>query len=79
MIIIATVTSIIECLEAIELDVDDMRGQGYDNGPNMRGRIIIGVQKNILDKNPHAFFVLFSNLSLNLVVNEDASNSISML
>ncbi|XP_065650769.1 zinc finger MYM-type protein 1-like [Hydra vulgaris] len=46
-----------------------MRGQGYDNGSNMKGKNV-GVQKRILDLNPRAFFVPCGSHSLNLVVND---------
>ena len=35
--------------------MNNMRGQGYDNGANMR-RKSIGLQKIILDIHPPAFF-----------------------
>lgn len=64
----------INTLESVGLDVDDMRGQAYDNGPNMKGKNI-GVQKQILLKNPRAFFVPCCDHSLNLVVKDAASAS----
>lgn len=66
---------IIQELERFELNVFDLRGQGYDNGANMEGKNV-GVQRIILNKNPRAFFVPCSNHSLNLVVNEAACSSI---
>lgn len=53
------------------IPLKDMRGQGYDNGSNMKGKHI-GVQKRILDLNSRAFFVPCGNHSLNLVVNDAA-------
>ncbi|XP_048513424.1 zinc finger MYM-type protein 1-like [Athalia rosae] len=51
-----------------------MRGQGYDNGANMKGKRS-GVQSRILKINPRATFVPCSCHSLNLVVNDAASAS----
>lgn len=64
---------ILEQLNKCGLQLDDCRGQGYDNGSNMRG-IHQGVQKRILDRNPRAFFVPCTCHSLNLVV-KDAADS----
>lgn len=61
-------------LESLNLDSDDMRGQGLDNGAPMIGKNI-GVQKRIRDQNPRAFFNPCGNHSLNLVVNDAADCS----
>lgn len=53
------------------IPLQNMRGQGYDNGSNMKGKKV-GVQKRILDLNPRAFFVPCGSHSLNLVVNDAA-------
>jgi hypothetical protein len=42
---------LIDLLESFGLNIDDIRGQGYDNGSNMKGKHQ-GVQKRLLDKNP---------------------------
>ncbi|XP_073138470.1 uncharacterized protein [Henckelia pumila] len=49
-------------LDSFGLYIDNIRGQGYDNGSNMRGRHQ-GVQKRLLDINPIAFYMpcVFSN------------------
>ncbi|XP_025116124.1 zinc finger MYM-type protein 1-like [Pomacea canaliculata] len=60
-------------LQEMELDIDNLRGQGYDNGSNMKGKDS-GVQKRIIDINPRAFFVPCSAHSLNLVVNDAAKS-----
>ncbi|KAI3709113.1 hypothetical protein L2E82_38872 [Cichorium intybus] len=52
-------------LTSLGLDIDDMRGQGYDNGSNMRGKHQ-GVQKRFLDINPRAFYSPCGCHSLNL-------------
>ncbi len=56
------------------IPIEDMRGQSYDNGSNMRGKEL-GVQKRILDLNKRAFFVPCHCHSLNLVVNDAAKSS----
>ncbi|XP_046740526.1 zinc finger MYM-type protein 1-like [Diprion similis] len=63
---------IISELESLSIPISDMRGQGYDNGANMRGKHS-GVQRRILDINPRAFFVQCSAHTLNLVVCDAAS------
>ncbi|KAL8541894.1 hypothetical protein ACS0TY_002950 [Phlomoides rotata] len=47
------------------LDIDDIRGQGYANGSNMKGRHK-GVQSRLLEVNPRAFFTPCGCHSLNL-------------
>ena len=42
-------------LNLLDLDINDVRGQGYDNGSNMKGKHQ-GVQKLVLDVNPRAFY-----------------------
>ncbi|XP_049798808.1 zinc finger MYM-type protein 1-like [Schistocerca nitens] len=51
-----------------------MRGQGYDNGANMKGKKS-GLQKIISDMNKRAFYVPCSSHSLNLVVSDAAMSS----
>ena len=63
---------LINQLQSLSLSIEDLRGQGYDNGGNMKGKEI-GLQKNILDINPCAFYVPCSSHTLNLVVNDAAS------
>lgn len=58
-------------LNEMNVPLKNMRGQGYDNESNMKGKNV-GVQKRILDLNPRAFFVPCSAHSLNLVVNDAA-------
>lgn len=57
-------------LKKLGLNLDDMRGQGFDNGALMAGKNI-GVQKRILQQNPRAFF----NPCGNLAVNDAADSS----
>ena len=49
------------------LNIDDVRGQGYDNGYNMKGKHQ-GVQKRLRDKNPRAFYMPCACHSLNLTL-----------
>ena len=64
-------------LKELNIDIKDMRGQGYDNGANMKGKHN-GLQKRILDINPRAFFVPCAAHSLNLVVNDAAKSSLEV-
>lgn len=61
-------------LEEMGLDITNLRGQGYDNGENMKGKHV-GLQRKILDINPKAFFVPCAAHSLNLVVNDAAKTT----
>ncbi|KAG2597940.1 hypothetical protein PVAP13_5KG311521 [Panicum virgatum] len=54
-------------LKNLGLDIDDVRGQGYDNGSNMKGKNQ-GVQKKLLDVNPRAFYSACGCHSLNLTL-----------
>ncbi|CAM5084779.1 unnamed protein product [Natator depressus] len=60
-----------------KIKLQDCRGQGYDNGANMKGRNS-GVQARILALNPRAFFMPCGCHSLNLVVSDAASSSVSL-
>lgn len=64
---------IIAELEQQGISLQNCRGQGYDNGANMRGNKS-GVQKRILDINPLAYFVPCGSRSWNLIL-EDAASS----
>ena len=46
---------IISAIKNLELDINDVRGQGYDNGSNMKGKKQ-EVQKRIIDINPRALY-----------------------
>jgi hypothetical protein len=54
-------------LKHLGLDIDNVRGQGYDNGSNMKGKHQ-GVQKKLLDINPRAFYSACGCHSLNLTL-----------
>lgn len=60
-----------QLLPMFQLDIKNMRGQGYDNESNMKGKRI-GLQKRIKNINPRAFYVPCAALTLNLVVNDAA-------
>ncbi|GBN03808.1 Zinc finger MYM-type protein 1 [Araneus ventricosus] len=57
------------------LPLASMRGQGYDNGANMKGEQA-GVQAKIRNLNPRAFLISCDSHSLNLVVNDMAKSSL---
>ena len=59
--------AIIDELKIIGLDINDLRGQGYDNGSNMK-RKLQGVQQRFLDINPRSFYTPCGCHSLNLVL-----------
>lgn len=69
---------LLDFLISNDIDIQDMRGQGYDNGANMKGKNI-GLQKRILDLNPRAFYVPCAAHSLNLVVNDAAKSSLEIV
>ncbi|CAN0847920.1 Zinc finger MYM-type protein 1 [Linum grandiflorum] len=52
-------------LKSLDLDIDDIRGQSYDNGSNMKGEHS-GVQRRLLDVNSRAFHTSCASHSLNL-------------
>ncbi|XP_058783350.1 uncharacterized protein LOC131658031 [Vicia villosa] len=54
-------------LKNLDLNIFDVRGQGYDNGSNMKGKHQ-GVQKKFLDLNPRAFYTPCACHSLNLTL-----------
>ncbi|KAL4639263.1 hypothetical protein ACB092_03G204900 [Castanea dentata] len=64
---------IINAIKNLELDINDVRGQGYDNGSNMKGKKQ-GVQKRILDINPKAFYTPCGCHNLNLVLCDMANS-----
>ncbi|PWA89171.1 zinc finger MYM-type protein 1 [Artemisia annua] len=54
-------------LKLLDLDINDVRGQGYDNGSNMKGKHQ-GVQRKLLDLNSSAFYTPCGSDSLNLAL-----------
>ncbi|XP_060845619.1 zinc finger MYM-type protein 1-like [Rhopalosiphum padi] len=69
---LAMTNVLIQKLKDLEIPIDDMRGQGYDNGSNMRGQNS-GVQARVREINSRAFYVPCNAHCLNLVLN-DAAN-----
>lgn len=55
----------------LDLDIKDIRGQGYDNGSNMRGKNK-GVQARLCQENSRAFYMPCGCHSLNLVIGDAA-------
>ena len=60
-------------LKNLDLDIFDVRGQGYDNGSNMKGKHQ-GVQKKFLDINSRAFYTPCGCHSLNLALCDMANS-----
>ena len=71
-------TEILQKLEQDNLNIEDVRGQGYDNGANMSGKYL-GVQSRILKINKYATYIPCEAHSLNLVGNNAASVTPEML
>jgi hypothetical protein len=57
------------------LAIENLRGQGYDNAPNMTG-IFRGVKSRILEINPRAFHVPCCSHTLNLVIVDSMKSSV---
>jgi hypothetical protein len=60
-------------MESFGLNIDDIRGQGYDNGSNMKGKHH-GVQRRLLQKNPRALYMPCACHSLNLTLSDMAKS-----
>lgn len=54
-------------LKQLDLDINNVRGQSYDNGSNMKGKNQ-GVQKRLLNINRRAFYTACGAHSLNLTL-----------
>ncbi|KAL4149319.1 hypothetical protein QTP88_003289 [Uroleucon formosanum] len=65
---------LLNTLRELNIRLSNMRGQGYDNGADMKG-VHSGVQRHIRNINPRAFFVPCSAHSLNFVINDAAKSS----
>jgi len=61
----------LQTLKDNNIEFTNCRGQGYDNGANMKGKNQ-GVQARLLNINPRAFYIPCSCHSLNLVVADAA-------
>jgi hypothetical protein len=62
-----------EELKKLDLDINNVRGQGYDNGSNMKGKHQ-GVQSRLLKINPRAFYSACGCHSLNLTLCDMANS-----
>ncbi|CAA0817438.1 TTF-type zinc finger protein with HAT dimerisation domain [Striga hermonthica] len=60
-------------LISLGLNIDDVRGQGYDNGSNMKGKHQ-GVQTRVLEINPRALYMPCACHSLNLTLSDMAKS-----
>jgi hypothetical protein len=56
-------------MESFDLNIDDIRGQGYDNDSNMKGKHQ-GVQRRLLDINSRALYMSCACHSLNLTLSD---------
>ncbi|KAH1264719.1 hypothetical protein GmHk_01G000576 [Glycine max] len=65
--------AIIDELKIVGLDINDLRGQEYDNGSNMKGKHQ-GVQKRFLDINRRSYYTPCGCHSLNLVLCDMANS-----
>lgn len=62
----ALTAQLFDIVREVGLNVDDMRGQGYDNVANMAD-VHTGVQRRVLDVNPRAVFAPCNNHCLMLL------------
>jgi hypothetical protein len=58
---------LINVITKLQLNINDIRGQGYDNGSNIKGNKQ-GVQIRLLDINPKAFYTSCDSHNINLVL-----------
>lgn len=54
-------------LDSLNLNIDDVSGQGYDNGSNMKGKHQ-DVQTRLIEMNPRALYMPCAYYSLNLTL-----------
>lgn len=65
---------VLDRLAFLGILISDCRGQGYDNGSNMKGKNI-GMQAQIKNLEPRAFFVPCASHSANLVLSDSVQCS----
>ena len=58
---------LINVITKLQLNINDIREQGYDNGSNMKGNKQ-GVQRRLLDINPKTFYTPCGSHNINLVL-----------
>ncbi|XP_026450518.1 zinc finger MYM-type protein 1-like [Papaver somniferum] len=63
-----------DTLSSLQLDIDNIKGQGYDNGSNMKG-IRKSVQNKMIQINPRAFYSPCDCHSLNLTISDMVKSS----
>jgi hypothetical protein len=61
-------------LKSLDLNIDDVKGQGYDNGSNMKGKYK-GVNKRVLEINRRALYMPCACHSLNLTLCDMGNSS----
>jgi hypothetical protein len=64
---------LINVITKLQLNINDIRGQGYDNGSNMKGNKQ-GVQRRLLDINPKVFYTPCGSHNINLVLCDMANS-----
>ena len=64
---------LLDAIDSYGLNIDNVRGQGYDNGSNMKGNKQ-GVQSRLLERNPRALYMPCACHSLNLTLCDMASS-----
>ena len=65
---------LIDTIKTLELYINDVRGQGYDNGSNMKGKHQGVKKKRLLEINPRAFYTSCGCHNLNLVLCDMANS-----
>lgn len=69
---------LISKLAEYKIELRDCRGQGYDNGANMKGEYQ-GVQSRVKQQNPRAFFTPCATHNLNLLLGDIAKSSVKAI
>jgi hypothetical protein len=70
--------SLIDFIKYFGLNIEDVRGQGYDNGSNMKGKNKV-VQRRLLDINPRALYMPCACHSLNLTLCDMAKSCVKAI
>ena len=65
-------------LISLDLNIHNVRGQGYNNGSNMKGKHQ-GVQKRLLEINPRALYVPCACHCLNLTICDMAHSCVKAI
>ena len=67
---------LINVITKLQLNINDIRGQGYDNGSNMKENKQ-GVQRRLLEINPKAFYTPCRSHNINLILCDICTKAIS--